>query len=306
MAPRACFAAREVAMRILITGAGGFIGGHLVERLSGEHAVWALARRPVARPVPGAQYVFQDLARPLDRAALPSQLDAVIHQAAVIRADESPDDATPFLVNVVGTWRLLKYAHDVGVRTFVHASTGGVYGSRDRPFVEEDPHDPKDLYALTKAQAELAVQAAPGEFHKVVLRYFFPYGMGTPNPIPRYIRQALAGEPIEVLDGNRPRLNPLHVSDAVEATVRALDLGRSEVLNVAGEEPTSFQEIARLAAHRAGRAANLVVVPEHSVIPYYRADVIGDVSRMRSALGFRPRVPLERGLGELVDAIRTS
>src|SRR5262249_29768139 len=161
--------------------------------------------------------------------------------------------------------------------------------------------NPMDLYSLTKAQAELAVQAAPGAFHKVVLRYFFPYGAGTPNPIPSYIRRAIAGEVIEVNERGPSRLNPLHISDAVEASVRALNLGRSEVLNIAGAETTSFADIARHAALRVGRTPSIVPVPETQVIPYYRADVLGDVTRMQQVLGFLPRVGLQDGLSELVD-----
>src|SRR5439155_23595676 len=255
---------------------------------------------------PAARYVLQDLARPLDRAQLPGRLDAVIHQAAVIHAEACADDATPFLVNVVGTWRLLGYAREAGAHTFVQASTGGIYGSRDRPSLETDPPNPMDLYALTKAQAELAVQAATSTFHKVVLRYFFPYGPGTPNPIPRYIRRVLVGEPIELPAGDRPRLNPLHISDAAEATGRPLRLGRSEVVNVAGDEPTSFAAIARLAARRVDREANLVAIPAELTPAYYRGDVLGDVAKMHAVLNFSPRVPLEAGLAELVDALRAS
>ncbi len=127
-----------------------------------------------------------------------------------------------------------------GVRTFVHASTGGVYGCATSPFVESDPFNPMDLYSLTKAQAELAVQAAPGDFHKVVLRYFFPYGTGTPNPIPRWVERVLSGEPFQVLQSGKPAFNPLHISDAVEATVRALALEQSAILNIAGQRSPRF------------------------------------------------------------------
>ena len=207
----------------------------------------------------------------------------------------------PFLVNVVATWRLLEYARRVGVNTFVHASTGGIYGCRDQPFVEEDAPNPMDLYSLTKAQAELAVQAAPGTFHKIVLRYFFPYALGTPNLIPQLVRRVLLREPIEVLESGKPAFNPLHISDAVEATVLSLELGASEVMNIAGTGVTTFVQIAELAAQRIGREPMFVVVPDASAIPYYRADLVADTTCMQRRLSFVPRVSLEEGVAELAD-----
>ncbi len=111
-----------------------------------------------------------------------------------------------------------------GVPTFVHASTDGVYGCRHQPFVETDPLNPMDLYSLTKAQAELAVQATPGAFHKIVLRYFFPYGVGTPNPIPIYVQRALTGEPIQILQSGKPiTLGSMEIilASSQEITLRA-------------------------------------------------------------------------------------
>ena len=285
-------------MRILLTGASGFIGGHLLRHLAGVHAVYALVRRPPAVTLPGVDYVEQDLSQPLDPARLPGQFDAVIHQAALIHTEQQ-DDSQAFAVNVVATWHLLKFAQAASVRTFVHASTGGVYGCRNHPFVETDPFNPLDLYSLTKAQAELAVQAAPGTFHKIILRYFFPYGVGTPNPIPTYVQRSLTGEPIQVLQSGKPLFNPLHISDAVEATLRAVNLAQSAVINIAGAEVTTFQAIAEMAANLAQRKPNFTFIPDENAIPYYRSDLVADISRMQALLNFTPEITLEKGIAEL-------
>ncbi|HMN29100.1 MAG TPA: NAD(P)-dependent oxidoreductase [Caldilineaceae bacterium] len=289
-------------MRILITGAGGFIGRHLVERRAGEHALFALVRRRPATVLPNVVYVEQDLRQPLDQRQLPDELDAIVHQAALI--DPTPGgEAALFQVNVVATWELLQYAQASGVRSFVHASTGGVYGCRNQPFVEEDPFNPMDLYSLTKAQAELAVRAAPGEFQRAILRYFFPYGPGTPNPIPRWVQGALTGEPLAVTPNGKPVFNPLHIRDAVEATVRGLQLTESTTLNIAGNEETTFARIAELAAAHVGRRPNLVIQQPEAVIPYYRADLLADTARMRRVLNFTPTISLADGIAELAEAL---
>lgn len=288
-------------MQILITGANGFIGSQLVRRLRAEHTIFALQRRPPAVPLPGVHYIFQDLSQPLDRAQLPVQLDAIIHQAALIDTASAPDQLA-FAVNVLATWDLLGYAKNAGIQTFLHASTGGVYGCRNRPFVESDPYNPMDLYSLTKAQAELAVHAAPGDFHKMVLRYFFPYGSGTPNPIPRWIAQAISPTGLAVLRSGKPALNPLHISDAVEATVRALGLDHSVTLNIAGTEVTTMAGLAEIAAQQGGRPANLTFIPDELALPYYQADLVADISQMQTVLHFTPQVTLAVGIADLLTA----
>lgn len=286
-------------MRILITGGTGFIGGHLIRRLAPEHEIYALVRRHPPEPITNVHYIHQDLGGPLNRGQLPRTVDAIIHQAALIDTDMVKDDALPFLVNVIGTWRLLNYAADASVQTFVYASTGGIYGCRNRPFDESDAPNPMDLYSLTKAQAELAVHAASNTFRKVVLRYFFPYGVGTPNPIPNYVRKAVLGEPIEQIENGGPKFNPLHISDAVEATVRSLQVKSNSTLNIAGTEITTFSEIARMAAHAVGRQPSFNTVPLNETIAYYQADLVAQTDRMQAELDFRPRTSLETGIAEL-------
>lgn len=289
-------------MRILITGATGFIGRHLVAHLAAVHEVYALVRRVPAERGGHVHYVAQDLQQPLDLKRLPHRLDAIIHQAAVIDTDAVGEE-TPFAVNVLATWRLLRYAQSAGVHTFIYASTGGIYGCGPEPFGEDSPPNPMDLYSLTKAQAELAVRAAPGSFCKIILRYFFPYGVGTPNPIPNYVAKVVAGQPIELLDNGGPHLNPLHISDAVEATVRCLALEQSYTLNIAGTERTTFGEIAQLAAQRVGRQPHVRRIPVAAAIPYYRADLMADTGRMVQVLGLEPQIKLADGIGELADIV---
>lgn len=287
-------------MRILITGATGFIGQHLVAQLAPYHKVYALVRRRPAVPQTGVHYCSQDLTQPLDRRQLPTALDVIIHQAAVIDT-EAVDDATPFLANVVATWRLLEYADTVGVQRFVYASTGGIYGCSQQPLRESDPPNPMDLYSLTKAQAELAVQAARGKFHKVILRYFFPYGVGTPNPIPSYVRRGLSGEPIEILANGGPLFNPLHITDAVAMTVAALRFQEDVTVNIAGTEITTFATIAEMAAARVGRQPHFQRIGAEAAIPYYRANLLADTSRMTALFPTPPAVALQQGIAELVD-----
>ena len=269
-------------------------------KLATDHELYALVRRIPPQPHPNVRYCLQDLAAPLDYAVLPKQLDTIIHQAAVIDTGTG-DDAMPFLVNVVATWRLLAYAASTEVQTFLYASTGGIYGCRDQPFRESDLPNPMDLYSLTKAQAELAVQSAPGDFHRVILRYFYPYGIGTPNPIPSYVQRAIRGESIQVIEGSGPRFNPLYIHDAITATLLALRLTGNHTINIAGSEVTTFAEIAKIAARIVGREPRLQSIPPEATIPYYRADLVASIDHMEQVLDFRPNISLYDGIHQLVE-----
>jgi nucleoside-diphosphate-sugar epimerase len=152
----------------------------------------------------------------------------------------------------------------------------------------------------------LAVQAAPGNFHKIMLRYFFPYGVGTPNPIPQWIQKALSDEPLQVLQSGKPAINPMHISDAVEATVHALHLEQSVVINIAGTEVTTFAAIAEMAARHAGRQPNFDFIADEAAIPYYRADIVANIHRMQTLLNFTPKINLHTGIIELTKYYQAS
>jgi nucleoside-diphosphate-sugar epimerase len=148
------------------------------------------------------------------------------------------------------------------------------------------------------------VHSAAGTFHRVILRYFYPYAVGTPNKIPETVRRAVLGEPIEVLESRKPLINPLHISDAIEATVRCLDVCADHVLNIAGSEITSFADIAVRAASRVGRSPVLSIAPDAAASPWERADILGDIGRAQRQLAFTPRVSLDQGISELVEHCR--
>src|SRR5689334_12024642 len=132
-------------MRILITGATGFIGHHLVRKLCDKHQVFALSQRPpLALSSDRTIWIEQDLTRPLAAdARLPESVDAVIHLAPSKFYKEVPDQSKNiFGVNVNRPFHLLEYARRAGVKQFIFTSTGGVYGYSYEKFVETDPVTP--------------------------------------------------------------------------------------------------------------------------------------------------------------------
>lgn len=285
-------------MKLLVTGAAGFIGSHLIEHLAGRHALYAVTRRP---PPPAladrAHWIEQDLVR-LDPDALPARIDGVVHLAQSAHYRHFPDGAPDvFAVNVGSTFSLLEYARSAGARTFVLASTGGVYGHRPHPISERDDEPrPSTFYFRSKRSAELLAEAYAELFAVVVLRLFFVYGAAQRRMlIASLIDKVVAGEPI-VVDGEPGlSINPIHVDDAVRVFEPALTLGRSATLNVAGPERVTLTELVRRIGEIAGRPP---AITYNAAQP--EGDLVADIGRLREVLGVTPAIPLADGLRDAI------
>jgi nucleoside-diphosphate-sugar epimerase len=134
---------------------------------------------------------------------------------------------------------------------------------------------------------------------KVILRYCAPYALGTPNPISKVLDALIRGEEISVSAGMYPRYNPLHLDDAVEMSVRALELPSDCVLNIAGDEPTTFAGIALIAGEALGLSPRFRLIDLAHSIPYYRNDTYLEPTAAYERLGYRPRTRLRQGIAEM-------
>ena len=284
-------------MRILVTGAAGFIGGHLIRRLRREHEVFAVTRsRPSADGAEGVRWIEQDLSLPLDYSRLPQHVDAVVHLAQSRFYKEFPARADDIYgVNVNGTFQLLEYARAVGAERFVFTSTGGLYGYSYEKFVETDPISPLNFYLSSKYVAELLIGNYQQFFRTTVLRLFFVYGAGQAAGmlIPRLVRSVLAGDPVTIQGDEGIRINPIHVADAVGAFERALTLGGHHLINVGGPQVLSLREIGHVIAAEVGREPVFTMVAEQEP-----GHLVGDLATMSALLG-APRVPFREGVVEV-------
>lgn len=285
-------------MRILVTGASGFVGRSVVSRLAAAHEVIALGRTP---PPEGAKdWVEHDLALPLDVSALPRTVDAVVHLAQSLRYREFPDGAADvFAINTETTFRLLEYARTAGSKRFLYASTGGIYAPSYERLVETDPVDPLDFYLTSKFVAEVLIGNYRSFFHTIVFRFFFVYGPSQRRMlVPTLLDLVRRGEPVTIQGDPGMKINPIYVEDAARAFEPALALDRSDLFNVAGDEVVSIRELVELMAQASGIAAQIVPAPaSHS------GDLVGDNTRMKSVLGVEPQTPLSDGLSRTLAAL---
>jgi len=276
-------------MRVLVTGAAGFVASHLIPALAAAgHDVYAVDRDAARVSHLPATPVERDLSRPLED--LP-EIDAAVHlaQANVPFPDEA---RTLHAVNVASTVDLLDHCRRCGAERFVYASSGSVYGFGSAPFKETDPPEGRDFYAVSKLSGELAVQAYAPFLSTFIARLFVPYGPGQrARMIPRLIERVRAGEPVTVNDGGHPRMNPLYVDDVVRVFLAALELDGHHLVNVGGDEAAGIDELAALIGRAVGREA--VIEQAEGGAP---GDVVGDTARLHELFDLRPLVPLRDGL----------
>ncbi|HET8752605.1 MAG TPA: NAD(P)-dependent oxidoreductase [Gaiellaceae bacterium] len=281
-------------MRILITGAAGFVGTHALERLGAEHELYPVVRRA---PDETREWIVQDLTQPLDRSRLPARIDAVIHLAQSPRYREFPEGAEDvYAVNVHSTFELLEYARTAGAQSFVLASSGGVYGYSYETLVETSPMRPLNFYLTSKHIAESLAATYQAFFRTVVLRFFFVYGPGQERMlVPTLIEKVRKGDQISIAGRPGQRINPIHVEDAVEVFPPALELSRSDVFNVAGEEVVSIRDLVDVIEQATGERAHV-----RHIDPQPAGDLVADNSRMKEVLGVRPSVSLLGGIRSML------
>lgn len=269
--------------RILVTGATGFVGRHLVQQLVAghEYEVLVLSRREVPEFTRlGVQCVLADLGAGAGlTGALPANgVDQIIHLAQSDGYRDFPGSAIDmFQVNVASTATLLDYAAKSGVKGFVLASTGSVYEPYAKPMDETLAQAPESHYARTKLAAELLAQSYSKLFKVCALRLFFPYGpQQSGRLVPNLFQRVQAGEKV-FLDGDEGGMvfTPTHIDDVVTVLRTAALSGWQGAINVATSEALSIKDVAQAigriigrepAFERTGKAGQLTIVPPTAVL----------------------------------------
>jgi nucleoside-diphosphate-sugar epimerase len=298
-------------MRIVVTGAAGFVGSHVAEALiaAGHEVVGidafidyyprALKEDNLAQLQLDSMFRLCEV--DLRTALLEPVLEGaevVIHEAAMAGLPRSWTEFETYLTcNVLGTHRLLEAARAVGVRRFLHISTSSVYGL-EAVGDERRPTRPISPYGVTKLAAENLVQAFvdTSGLDASILRYFSIFG---PRQRPDmaysiFIEALLSGQPITVFgDGEQSRTNTF-VSDAVAGTIAAIDgAATGEIYNIGGGEPITVNEAIRTVAEFLGVTPDLRYEAARTGDQRHTS---ADTAKARAAFGYTPSVGPREGL----------
>jgi UDP-glucuronate 4-epimerase len=315
-------------MKVLLTGAAGFIGSHLAERLLGDgHEVIgydsfdsflypAAVKEDNAALLagrPGFRLVRADL---LDAAALRRETagcDLVVHLAAL--AGVRPSIAEPpryARVNVEGTTNVLEACRHAGVRRVVVASSSSVYGARPGAtvgFREDDPClSPASPYAASKRAGELLASTYRDLFGIGIssLRFFTVYGprQRPEMAIHAFAKKIAAGRPVTLYGDGTSARDYTFIDDIIDGTYaacRAVEPGALEIYNLGGSRTTTLSRLVELLGAALGRAPILDWQPDQ---PGDVPVTFADVSKAQRDLGYAPKVPIEEGIARFVTWLR--
>ena len=299
---------------VLVTGASGFAGSHLVEHLAGSHDVVGWARStPPADVASLARWQRVDL---LDQDAVNAAIRelaprSIFHCAGLPHVAESwRDTAAPLAVNVLGTHRLIDAVRLAAVRCRILLSgSAHVYAPSMRPITETDPLGPASPYALSKlAQEQLVLRAAAEDgIDVVVTRSFNHTG---PRQKPSFVAPSIARQ-IALIERGRleavirvgnldAERDLLDVRDAVRAYVRLMESGASQaVYNVASGVGRPVRAILDALLSRARVPIRVETDPQKirtNDIPV----LVGDARRLREATGWQPRISFDQMIEDLL------
>lgn len=313
--------------RAFVTGAAGFIGSHLCDRLLGDG--WTVVGldnfdpfypRAVkddnltgARAHPGFELVEADLRDPGTWRSAVAGADVVIHLAA--RAGVRPSIEEPGIyteVNVDGTVHLLEACRTAGIPRVVFGSSSSVYGDDTPPPFREDAvcDRPISPYAATKRAGELisAVYAHLHGFRIAALRFFTVYGpRQRPDlAIRRFTRLVMAGTPIPQYGDGSTERDYTYVDDIVDGVVSAVTwTGQAgagfDVFNLGGSRTVRLDRLIALIGEAVGAEPTIERLP--SVAGDVRA-TFADIGKSQRILGYSPKVPIEEGIPRFVDWYR--
>ncbi len=314
------------AMKVALTGASGYTGGHLLRRLLREGRQVSALVRPGSITADlresGAELVEGDLGDEAALRRLVEKAQVVLHVAAVYRTAGHPDSYYRE-VNVLGTRRLLEASSRAGVSRFVHTSTVGVHGDvKEGEADESSPHRPGDVYQETKSEAErLAL-----DFHRerglpvAVVRPGAIYGPGETRLLKLF--RAIARGRYALVGSGRPRYHLVYIDDLVDGFLLAAERPEAvgEAFILAGPRHVSQRELAAIIArHTGGRVlpfriparpiqwagdlCQAICVPLGMEPPLHRRRVdfwtksrAFSIAKARRLLGYAPRVDVDEGV----------
>jgi nucleoside-diphosphate-sugar epimerase len=308
----------SLGINVLVTGATGFIGRSLVQKLTENSRylpVAAVRDKPLKSPLGVKLVLGCDLLSNNNWNEALSDIEVVLHTAARahVLAETVTDPLTEFRkVNTMGTLNLARQAADSGVRRFIFISSIGVNGNQSvRPFSESDALNPVEPYAISKQEAEFGLRqlAEQTDMEIVIIRPPLVYGAEAPGNFNRLINVISKGIPLP-LGAVRNQRSLIALDNLVDLIVTCIDhpAAGNQTFLVSDGHDLSTTELVRLLGDALGTPARLLPVPVGWIEmgtkllgrPNIYRQLCGslqiDISKVINLLGWRPPISVEEGL----------
>ncbi len=290
-------------MNILIVGANSLLGRNLVDCLSKKHKVYACIRNQKEVKFSKNENIItieSDLSN-FETSCLPENIDAVYYLAQSNRFREFPNGAQDMTeVNILTPIKVATWASEHKVKTFIYTSTGGVYTQTKDLVCESDTIDNSKIngfYPSSKFCAEVLLKNYESLFETfIIARPFFMYGFGQTETmlIPRLIDNIKKDNPITLNGDEGIKINPIYVSDAVEAFESMLKIKGSYVFNIAGEEILSLKDICLIIGNIISKEPLFTHNQQNS------NDLIGNTELIKKYL-CKPQISFKEGISKMVN-----
>ncbi len=308
-------------MKVIVTGAAGFIGGHLSDRLleRGDEVTGVDSFDPfypkefkdenIKILSEKGKFSFHELdirSPEMRRLIKEVEPDRVVHLAAMAGVRPSIQNPNKYVsVNVEGTLNILEAVKEAGVKSLVFASSSSVYGgNRKLPFSEEDMVDnPVSPYAATKKCGELLCHTYSHLFgiDITALRFFTVYGerQRPEMAIYSFTEKVMKGEELPVFAMGESSRDYTYIGDIVDGVILSMEnMGGYRVYNLGESQVTKLLDLVKMIERATGKKAKV------NLLPSQPGDVditYADVSKARSEIGYSPITPIEKGVEIFVD-----
>lgn len=303
-------------VRILVTGASGFIGSRVVETLSGKYPGAVISgvgrnKSPFSTDPPNYKHIECDLLDGDMQEKLPGEVDVVIHLAGDRRTFVKPEDlSVQARSNILMTSSMADYAAAAKAKLFLYSSSVYVYsGNKTIPFREEPLTIPGENLGATKLASEalLKARAVAGQFKAASFRMGTVYGprSGATQFIPQAIKKLKSAEPSAAFGAGDVKRDFVFVDDVAEAFAAAADIllekdFNYEALNIGTGKAVSIREVVRVLAGEIGTEKKIEFSIPAGEGNKADTDHQLDLTRVRSVLGWQPVYSLAEGLRQTI------